>query len=74
MEEIRIFHKDWRELDITKRENIQNLLVLCNYDAPTTEKYSSPQRWQILQKQFFEAFDWFIGYNRGRFLIYGKRD
>ena len=37
-------------------------------------KYPLPQRWQILQTQFFEDSDWFTAYNRGKvFIISGKQ-
>ena len=35
-------------------------------DLPTAAKYPLPQSWQILPKQFFEGFNWFTAYNRGK--------
>ena len=35
-------------------------------NGPTAAKYPFPQRWQILQKQFLEASDWFTAYYRGK--------
>ena len=37
-------------------------------------KYSLPQWWQILRKQFLETSDWFTAYNIGSSLICGIRN
>ena len=37
-----------------------------HFQVPMTAKYSLPQSWQFLRKQFLEASDWFTAYNRGK--------
>ena len=50
-------------IDLSNTANIKGKCITSRYQQKQNTLY--PQRWQVLRRQFFEAYNWSIAYNLG---------